>query len=230
MTPRVPERARLEIKFISHEAHRDRILQWLRLHPSAFVRPYPDRWVRNVYFDTWDCRAFSDNLEGASARAKVRYRWYGESAMPDAGTLEIKRKRNFFGWKLRHEIAQSPYRPRANWAEIRRAMLAQLSPEGRRWLEGNPLPVLLNRYRRRYFESADGKIRATVDTELGIWDQRFGSRPNYDRRANLPAVLVVEIKLARRDRCLGSDILRSMPLRASRFSKYSSGLLGIRAS
>ncbi len=230
MTPPVPEHARQEIKFISRETHLDHLLQWLRLHPSAFVRPFPARWVRNVYFDTWDCRAFSDNLGGASARAKVRYRWYGESAMPDAGTLEVKRKRNFFGWKLQYEVAQTPYQPRASWQEIRHAMLAGLAPEGRRWLEDNPLPVLINRYRRRYFESADRKIRATVDTGLGIWDQRFDSHPNHHRRANLPAVLVVEFKFARQDRNLASDVLRSVPLRVSRFSKYATGLLGIRAS
>lgn len=230
MTSRVPEHARLEIKFISQEADLDHLLHWLRLHPSAFVRPFPDRWVKNVYFDTWDCRAFSDNLEGASGRAKVRYRWYGESEMPDAGALEIKRKRNFFGWKLRYEVAEAPSQPRAGWKEIRHAMLEHLSPEGRRWLEDSPLPVLINRYRRRYFESADGKIRATVDTGLGIWDQRFDSHPNYRRRANLPAVLVVEFKFARRDRDLASDVVRTMPLRVSRFSKYASGLLGIRAS
>ncbi len=217
----------MEIKFISRETNLDHLLRWLRLHPSAFVRPFPDRRVNNVYFDTWDCRAFSDNLEGSSVRAKVRYRWYGEAAMPDAGALEIKRKRNFFGWKLRYEVAGTPGRPGAGWKEIRHTMLANLAADGRRWLEDNPLPVLINRYRRRYFESADGMIRATADTALGIWDQRFDPRPSYHRRANLPAVLVVEFKFARRDRDLASDVLRSIPLRVSRFSKYASGLLGI---
>ncbi len=230
MTLQVPEHARMEIKFISDEVHLDHILHWLHLHPSAFTRPFPDRWVKNVYFDTWDCRAFSENLGGASLRAKVRYRWYGESKTPEAGMLEIKRKRNLFGWKLQYKVAQTPYQPRAGWKEIRHAMLAHLSPEGRRWLEDNPLPVLINRYRRRYFESADGKIRATVDTALGIWDQRFDCRPNYRRQANLPAVMVVEFKFARRDRDLASDVVRTMPLRVSRFSKYASGLLGISSS
>ncbi len=230
MTPEVPEHARLEIKYVAHEAYLDHVLLWLRLHPAAFFRPFPERWVKNVYFDTWDCRAFAENLAGASARSKVRYRWYGSSAMPDAGALEIKRKRNFFRWKLLYEVAEAPYRPGASWQEIRQALLASLAPEGRRWLEGNPLPVLINRYRRRYFLSADGRIRATVDTALGIWDQRFDSHPSYRRRANQPAVVVVEFKFGRRDRHLASDIIRSMPLRVSRFSKYASGILGIRGS
>ena len=108
MTIRVPQSTRLEIKFASYDIHSDVILHWLRVHPACFITPYPSRLVNNVYFDTHDYAAFSENLLGSSSRTKVRYRWYGEEQGPAVGVLEIKFKRNYFGWKTRYRIASPP--------------------------------------------------------------------------------------------------------------------------
>ena len=161
---------------------------------------------------------------GASSRKKVRYRWYGESKGPDAGTLEIKCKRNYFGWKLRYEIPDPPYAPEDGWRAVRRALFQQLPRDGRKWLEAYPFPMLISRYRREYFVSSDAKVRVTVDTEQSILDQRFKPYPNFDRRANYPHTLVVEFKFDRNDRDLASEILQGIPLRVSRHSKYINGV------
>jgi hypothetical protein len=224
---RVPSSARIEIKFSASEIHSETLAIWLKLHPAGFHAPFPPRWISNLYFDTHDYGAFAENMSGASSRAKVRYRWYGESRTPDTGALEIKCKRNFFGWKLRFDIAEKPYRPGIDARSLRRAVLEQLPAVGRKWLNANPFPVLLNRYRRRYFLSADRLVRVTMDTDQSVWDQRYKSYPNFSIRTMLPPIVVVEFKFDRRDREIASRYMRGMPIRVSRHSKYVSGTSAI---
>jgi hypothetical protein len=227
MSNKAPEVARLEIKFVAYEDKENVLLRWLNLHPAGFTSPYPERWVNNVYFDTHNNTAYVENLSGASSRTKVRYRWYGKKQNPGAGTLEIKCKRNYFGWKLRYNIQNAPYEEAATWRKIRNLLSEQLSPEGKLWLHFNPFPVLINRYHRKYFLSSDKKIRITVDTKQEVWDQRFKPKPNYLNKTNLPKTLVVEVKFDRKDRELASQVLQGIPLRVSRHSKFMSGVKAI---
>lgn len=221
----VPQDARLEIKFAAYRAKLDQVLNWIKLHPSAFHSPHPDRWVNNVYFDTLNSAAYVQNLSGASSRVKVRYRWYGQSQVPAAGILEIKCKRNFFGWKKRFECNDLPDgQQNDDWRSFNRRLSDTLPHEGRLWLQTYPAPTILNRYLRRYFVSRDEKIRITVDTDQAVWDQRFKSLPNYDQQSNLPDTLVVEVKFAREDRDLASDTIQTMPIRVSRHSKFMNGI------
>ena len=224
----VPQDARLEIKFASYRAKLGRVLNWINLHPSAFYSPHPDRWVNNVYFDTHNNAAYVQNLSGASSRVKIRYRWYGESQEPAPGVLEIKCKRNFFGWKKRFECFDLPDGLQDDdWRSIRQKLSDTVPHEGRLWLQTYPAPMILNRYLRRYFVSRDEKIRMTVDTDQAVWDQRYKPAPNYDQQSTLPDTLVVEVKFARTDRDLASDTIQSMPIRVSRHSKFMNGVRAV---
>lgn len=223
----IPEDARLEIKFAAYEVHLHKVLNWIEQHPAAFKVPYSNRKVNNVYFDTLNYSAYEQNQSGMSARTKVRYRWYGDSLVPDAGTLEVKCKRNYFGWKLRLPCPDMKVDPADDWNKIRRNLLGQLPPEGRTWLDIYSDPILINRYSRRYFVSHDEKIRVTVDTNQAVWDQRFKPMPNFNRKANIPESLVIEVKFDRKDRDLASNIIQTIPVRVSRHSKYMNGLSAI---
>lgn len=227
MAMQVPEDARLEIKFVSYEVEYQKLLSWLATHPAGFSSAFPPRLVNNVYFDTHCYSAFTENLMGVSARTKVRYRWYGASIEPDIGVLEVKRKRNYFGWKLHYKVPDKPGTQGSSWRDIRQNLRKHLSQEGRIWFDANPFPILINRYHRLYFLSADGRIRATVDTKQAVWDQRFKSYPNYEHCANLPNSLVVEFKFNREDRDFASSVLQGMPLRVSRHSKYINGVRAV---
>ncbi len=227
MTADVPEDARMEIKFVGYAVNYDAVLNALRMHPAGFIVPYPDRQVNNVYFDTFDYSAFAENLSGVSSRTKLRYRWYGESQAPDSGALEVKIKRNYFGWKLRYNVRNLRYRTKASWQAIRRAMIEQVPAEAKQWLDINPLPVIINRYYRNYFVSADGRMRATIDTRQEVWDQRYLSRPSFHLKANLPETLVVEFKFDRDLQPLAAKWLQGFPIRVGRHSKYVNGALAI---
>jgi len=91
----------------------------------------------------------------------------------------------------------------------------------------NPLPVLINRYQRKYFVSRDKKVRVTLDSDLDIYDQSRKRFPNYSSKSNLPKVLVLEVKFPRELRDHVVHMFGGIPLRASRFSKYVSGFLSI---
>ena len=82
MTGAVGTELRHEVKFAAYAIEYESLCHWLRMHPSGFVKSYPDRQVNNVYFDSWDYRAFAENLAGISQRSKVRYRWYGNDEGP----------------------------------------------------------------------------------------------------------------------------------------------------
>lgn len=220
MIRQVPETARLEIKFTANESEVDTLRQWLKLHWAGFYTPFPERWVNNVYFDTYEYLAYSENLSGASARTKVRYRWYGQHDHPQNGTLEIKCKRNYFGWKLRFKAESVPASDHSSWKDIQKNLVQQLDPEAKLWLESNPQPVMLNRYFREYYVSRDNKIRATIDTRQRVFDQRYKRHPNIKYAANLPKTLVLEVKFDRRDRDIAAHIVQGLPLRISRNSKY----------
>ena len=215
---------RIETKFIGAEPELPDVLGWIHMHPALFRSPYPDRWVHNLYFDTWDCQTFAANVSGESQRTKLRYRWYGESPGPDRGAFELKRRHNGVGWKLRHAVERAPWNAGGSWRAVRSALAAQLPAQAREWLRAFPLPTLLNCYRRRYFVSRDGSVRLTVDWKLRAWDQRYQAAPSFTRRANLPPCVVLEGKCGVEHRAALVRVLHGVPMRVSRNSKYVSGL------
>lgn len=223
----VPQQARLEIKFVADVRFERLLASWFEGHPACFIEPFPARWVNNAYFDTYDYRAFRENLSGASQRHKLRYRWYGSSTLPRSGTVEVKCKRNFYGWKLRFPVDDVPFRPNDRWRAMRHKLALRLPPEGRLWLEANPQPVIINRYHRRYLVTHDQKVRATIDTQLSVYDQRYKPAPNIRHASNAPDVLVVELKFERSERDRASRLVEGLPLRVSRHSKYVTAVQSI---
>ena len=224
---RVPETARQEIKFVANLRDYELIMHWIKLHGMGFSDAYPERIVNNVYFDTYELMAYDENLAGISQRTKVRYRWYGDSDMPDRGRLEIKRKRNQYGWKLNFDVAEPPCKEGDSLDSVKRSILAQTGPEASVWLQQFHFPVMINRYRREYFLSACGRIRITLDFDQEVWDQRYSPTPSHKRPANLPETFVFECKFDRYERELASRVLLGLPIRVSRHSKYMNAVSSI---
>ena len=224
---KVPVEARYEIKFVADELEYHRLLLWIRQHRSCFFNEYPDRQVNNVYFDSHTYRSYDDNISGSSSRIKVRYRWYGSSIQPAKGCLEIKCKRNQFSWKMIYNVDKSFAGQEKNWREMQSHLTEQLPVEARQWLKVNPVPVLINRYKRKYFRSRNDKVRVTLDLGLCIYDQTRNSYPNYSFKANIPRTFVLEVKFPRDLRNKASQIIRDIPIRVSRHSKYIVGVNSI---
>ena len=216
---------RYEIKFIAEPLEYHRVLNWLRQHNSCLETEYPDRQVNNIYFDSHNHHSYCDNIYGSSSKSKVRFRWYGNSKEPQNGSLEIKCKRNQLNWKLIYKVQEEL--GGCDWRTLCSEIRRQLPAEGKKWMEMNPLPVLINRYQRKYFVSRDKKVRVTLDSDLDIYDQSRKRFPNYSSKSNLPKVLVLEVTFPRELRDHVVHMFGGIPLRASRFSKYVSGFLSI---
>jgi len=223
----VPETARQEIKFVTNLRDTDVVYQWLQLHPLGFTEAFPVRIVHNIYFDTYEYHAYAENLAGVSDRTKVRYRWYGDSLLPDAGKLEIKQKRNQYGWKLLYPVKGLRSDENTTWADIRSTIHDAIDEEGQYWLMQNPWAVMINRYKRYYYLSACGRIRITLDFDQMVWDQRKGDKPNVEWEANLPETVVVECKFDRAERDLATQVLNGLPIRVARHSKYMNAVSAI---
>ena len=69
---------RSEIKFVCYQQNYFLLKNWIKLHKFNFFKEYDDRNVNNIYFDSFNYKAFNDNLIGLPSRLKVRYRWYGD--------------------------------------------------------------------------------------------------------------------------------------------------------
>jgi len=223
----IPDNARQEIKFACYLHDLDKIYTWLRSLEVTVRESYPDRHVNNIYLDTYDYSAYTSNLSGESKRTKVRYRWYGESDLIDKGQLEVKTRRNYYGWKYVYKVSNNPYEHNSTLREVFDNIRNELDLNGRQWIDDNPLPVMMNRYRRSYFETSDNKVRITIDRFQKVFDQRLSIYPNFEKRALLPDTIVIEIKFDREYRELVSDIVKTMPVRVSRHSKYMNAVNAI---
>jgi SPX domain protein involved in polyphosphate accumulation len=202
---------RYERKYILERAMPEAWLAWLYGLPPAFRTSYPPRQINNIYFDNFDLTSYQENSAGISRRSKYRMRWYGDAydLLPQP-VLEIKTKEALLGEKTYRQL------PDTSWGELP-ALFRQM-PE---LTNSNLRPVLVNAYRRQYLESADGRFRLTLDSEL-----RFGP---YTRKAmrfdfQLPGICILELKYAAASDDEIDDITQHWPFRMTRFSKYSVGM------
>ena len=224
------EAPRIELKFCGLEVDSVAVDRWIRNHPMELTEAFEERVVNNIYFDSHALSSYHDNVAGQSAREKLRYRWYTQSLHSrtiEAGQLEIKIKRNSFGTKKRQPVVRAPCATRP-WPSIIRTIHDQVRGYFRQLLDRMVVPVLINKYTRRYYCSKDRRLRITVDRNLGVWDQRYRRRPNLSRRALLlPRGIVVEAKFSRESLPSLTNEFLDAPLRVTRHSKYVNGVRAI---
>ncbi len=221
--------ARYEYKLPCDPALLPEIEAWVRLHPAHWRVSYPPRQVNNIYFDSPDLHDFNANLSGAGRREKLRLRWYGSELARIAGAqLERKHKEGLAGWKEIASFNGALELTGATWPALLATLRAGLAAPAQLWLAARNGPVLINRYQRAYYETPDGALRLTLDTQLRAYEQRSSLAPNLTRRALQAEQMVVELKGPVDDAAIQriGQVLQAFPLRVGRFSKYLHGLLG----
>ena len=224
---KVPNQSRYEIKFVTYNIYYSEILNWVKLNKSIFKKEYDDRIVNNIYFDNLSYNCFTDNIYGSSNRTKIRLRWYGKSQGKTNASLELKFKRNIFGWKKRFKIKSFDISENITWAELKKSINLQVSYKGKIWLENYPIPTIINNYTRKYYVSADKNIRVTLDRNINVFDQRIKKIPNFSKKAFTQNMIVLEIKFDRKIRKKLNDFLNDMPIRVSRNSKYVNSIRAV---
>lgn len=221
--------ARYEFKVPCDPAQLSEIAAWVRLHPMHWRVSYPPRQVNNVYFDSPDLQDLNANLSGVGRREKLRLRWYGPDVTRIFGAqLELKCKDGLVGWKEQAFFDGDLDMTRSLWPALLSALRAGLDGRARLWLDRRAGPVLINTYQRAYYETPDGLLRLTLDTQLCAYEQRFSLLPNLSRPVLQSEQMVMELKAPVDDAATQrlSQILVSFPARVDRFSKYLHGVLG----
>jgi len=225
----LPSNPRYERKFVVDGFSLSEVLAVVRRHPAGFRETYTARSVNNLYLDTPEYRDYHDHVNGISHRTKTRVRWYGAwSGRIDAPTLESKPKQGYVSGKVSHGLPPLSMNGHVSRTDLEAAFDGANLPELTRLALRHLQPSLLNRYRRHYFQSADGRFRLTVDSDLQFAPARQvqGTGISFTPPAT---PIVVELKYGLAQAEVTASVTNSMPFRMARCSKYVLGVTRLAA-
>lgn len=193
---------------------------WHKAAGIDFMQAYPSRIINNVYFDSNDLSNYYENLSGISNRSKCRLRWYGSNE-PSNFQFEVKLRKNSAGFKLT-QIINKEQISLNNINSLYSKLRGLLDNNLKVILDNTPCPVLYNCYLREYY--AFESIRLTIDTKIKYKNIRVNSNINPQFLIKAPEGAVLEIKYPINKTSEVNHILKTIPFRINRNSKYSNGI------
>lgn len=209
---------RYERKFVPEGFTQESLMGLVRHHPALFREMFPERTVNNLYFDTQNLRHYTDHVNGAANRVKIRVRWYGDfHGENEHPTLEFKIRHGAVGRKVSYSLPALDLDGEFDRKQFEKAL--RVLPAMVCYQMREHVPWVANRYRRRYFCSADRKVRLTVDWQIESLDARLADV----RLRPMPPLnprMVVELKYDPADADEAAVIAGEFPFRLTRFSKY----------
>lgn len=215
---------RYERKFRSEFLTFDEIINYIDIHPALFSPIYQPRFVNNIYFDTHNFESLDDNITGNSNRYKVRIRWYGDLYQKiEKPILEIKIKSGTVGTKLSYPLDSFEYSGNLSALNFNQIFSNSNLPDEILLYVQNWLPSLVNSYYRIYFLSADEKFRITVDKDL-IYGPVSSTMLPIKMIDYLDSAAILELKYNSQDDIEAHKISSFFPMRATKNSKYVTGL------
>lgn len=215
---------RYERKFTIVDFSYQEVETLIKLHPAMFRPIFHARYVNNIYFDSVGLKSYYDNLDGASARRKIRIRWYGQLfGLIKEPSLEIKEKQATVGRKKSFPLHPFTLNKEFNDKAIREIFRRSTLPDTLRAELAVLQATLLNHYKRTYFQSSDRKYRITVDSALSSFQINKLCNTFLSRSHNSRAI-VVELKYDTDDDRHVGDLSDLFPFRATRNSKYAGGI------
>ncbi len=214
---------RYERKFRIEACGRDVVTHAVLRHPHLFREIFHERFVNSVYYDTPEFRLYFNNVDGDAERDKVRVRWYGAMVGDHVGPhLERKRKFGLVGTKESTQLERLRVEPGVPGQELVDALdhvdVDPLLRATNRALR----PVLLVRYRRRYYLSACARFRMTIDDQVKFVRMEPGI--NAMTRAATDDAVILELKYALEDDAAAVSVASALPFRMTRNSKYVVGI------
>jgi hypothetical protein len=221
---RIAETARYERKFHALDLAPRQVLTVVHNSCAHFREIFPPRTVNNVYFDTPGLSDYWKNVHGSAQRSKLRLRWYGEAArVIPKPVLEIKARHGLVGTKSSHRLDDLPVERLDDARGLTSALRAACADPGVVERLANVAPSIFNRYDRRYYGSADGRFRVTIDTKL-VFEEAVGRRFGIRRTFAEDRLIVVELKYSVESDAETHRTFRDWPFRLGRMSKYVYGL------
>jgi len=215
---------RYERKFLIPHLTADKVRSLVRLHPAMFREIYHQRYVNNIYFDTVDMKSYFDSVCGAADRLKIRVRWYGELfGAVEKPVLEFKFKKGFLGAKESYPLGSFHLDERFGAGVLKDMFEKSDIPHILKIQLPALEPALLNRYSRRYYLSADGQYRITLDSEMQFYSISNYHNSYLHRHRDLTNV-VLELKYDSRQDRRAHNITKHFAFRMTRSSKYLAGV------
>lgn len=199
----------------------------VRRNPALFRTAYPERTINNIYLDTPNRRSLLENLDGIADRTKARIRWYGGMlGRVEKPVLEFKIKRGMVGSKEAYRLVPFDVEKTMSAEVVHTALeSSDLPPEVQLSLKKFE-PVLLNRYRRKYYISADAHYRITLDFDLEYY--RFDRHFNlFTRSVRDHHSTVVELKYSGDIDQIDERVASYFPFRVTRMSKFVTGVQSV---
>jgi SPX domain protein involved in polyphosphate accumulation len=218
------EELRHERKFLIVDHSEKDVEQMIKLHPACFSEIFHKRSVNNIYFDTLGFNNYYDNVEGETDRLKVRIRWYddllGEIKRP---TLEFKIKKGLLGKKESYPLLPFVLDADFSKIQIQQALSSERTPIHVRDLVNSLKPALLSSYLRKYFLSADGQFRITIDWKLTYYKINYSGTTFLNRSVDHNTT-VLELKYDSVLEMEAKQIGNQFPFAMTKSSKYLQGL------
>lgn len=214
---------RYERKFRIETCARDVVEHVVLRHPHIFREIYAERYVNSIYYDSHQFRLYYNNVDGDAERGKVRVRWYGDMVGDHAGAMmECKRKFGHVGSKDSTRLGGLRVQPGVSGQELVGALDHDDVDPLLRATSRALRPVLLVRYRRRYYLSACARFRMTIDDQLQF--VRMEPGVNGLTRCATDHAVILELKYTLEDDALGARVAAALPFRMTRNSKYVVGM------
>jgi len=215
---------RFERKFVTSELDEHDLEHLIKHHPLMFSEIYHQRYVNSLYFDTVSLASYYDNLSGVKDRMKIRIRWYGELFGKIAEpVLEFKVKDGWAGWKALYKLPSLTLTARIDYNMLIMAMAEIDLPQHLPLLVKSVEPIIIIRYKRKYFRSSDNNFRITIDTKLSY--HAAGKYDNIDAYKYTDHISkILELKYQKELDNRADEVTRYLPFRLSKNSKYANGI------
>jgi len=215
---------RYERKFLISDMDVKNIETVVKLNPYTFNEIYYERNINNIYFDTEDHINYFDNINGCFDRIKVRIRWYGDLYQNiEEPMLELKIKEGSLGYKKTFKLNKFNLSEGSRNDSILISLKESGLPKEISDMIKSCRPILINRYKRKYFESACHHYRITIDSELTYFP--------IDKQANTSHIKyrdfdnkVLELKYNSDKDKFASKISTKFPFIMTKSSKYVMGI------
>ena len=211
------DKYRYELKAPLEQAQFAEFKQYLRqlnLHP---VSPYPPRQVNSVYFDSHDLNDYIDNVSGIANRTKTRIRWYDGDL--SRLTLELKIKTNKASYKESLKLENPNMHDPRTREGVRNIMKNHRSSTESLLLETSN-PFIEVEYDREYFLLGED-LRMTLDRNQKF--RKLYPVPGQNLQIS-PVYCVAEFKFPADKRSMMQSMMRNIPFRVFRHSKYVIGM------
>ncbi|MCY3572123.1 MAG: polyphosphate polymerase domain-containing protein [Chloroflexi bacterium] len=132
---------------------------------------YPLGVITSCYYDTPELDSYQESADGEFAKQKLRLRWYGDPVDPYAGVwLELKSRDGARSTKQRVRYPSTGVPNQLGLIIPERDELVRrlrdLTGVATLPLEPTVIPTALIRYQRIRWQSADGSVRASLDTDV----------------------------------------------------------------